>query len=84
MIGWARFWSRAYMLHLEDEIIWLRARLDMERRRAELAIDELISTRVDRAVSVAQPTRPTPAGMDPIEIIDRLQRDPEFVEAGNA
>lgn len=83
MTNWFRFWSRAYVLHLEDEILWLRQRLDMERNRAEVAIDNLVSVRVTAPVmSTVQPRNP--AIETPEEIVGRLHADPEFAEAGSA
>jgi hypothetical protein len=88
-----RFWSRAYVLHLEDEIQWLRGRLDMERQRAEIAIDNLVSVRI--AAVGSAPVQPT---MQPLlpptapeaeaprtaeEAMRRILADPEFLSAGS-
>ena len=86
-----RFWSRAYVLHLEDEITWLRARLDMERNRAEVAIDNLVSVRLVESgrAPVAPVAQPRDPGVDegprtPEEAVRRLMMDPEFQTAGDA
>jgi hypothetical protein len=90
-VNWFRFWSRAYVLHLEDEILWLRKRLDMERNRAEVAIDNLVNVRLVEAGRV--PVTPTVQPRDPDvedtprtpeEAMRRILADPEFHDAGNA
>ena len=88
---WLRFWSRAYVLHLEDEITWLRDRLDMERNRAEIAIDNLVNVRLAESgrapvTPMVQPRDPAveDAPRTPEEAVRRLLADPEFQTAGDA
>ncbi len=76
---WLRFWSRLYLLHLEDEITYLRDQVVHERQRAERAIDELLSLRVN----VPPVTLPTPREVQQAETaVERLLRDSEFVSVG--
>lgn len=89
MVNWLRFWSRAYVMHLEEEIAWLRDRLDMERHRAEVAIDNLINVRVAATTqapvqAMQQPVKPEQSAEAMDALVRRLQADPEFANAGNA
>jgi hypothetical protein len=47
---------RDYLSHLEAEIEWLKERLDFERKRAEMAIDQLLRHVHPDVVPLAQPT----------------------------
>lgn len=72
------FWSRKYVTHLEAEISWLKLQMDHERQRAEEAINDLLSIRVQANPLTA--TSPAPTIPDQVE---RLLRDPEFVSIGS-
>jgi hypothetical protein len=74
-----RFWSTKYVRHLEAEIEYLRAQMEHERQRAEIAIDTLLSVRVQ----VQGVTQPTPREAQQAEtLVDKLLKDAEFAQVG--
>jgi hypothetical protein len=75
-----RFWNRLYVAHLEEEILYLRGRVDHERSRAEMAIDTLLNVRVG-VTPVSVQTSPAPEA-EIARIMDRLGRSEEFTRVG--
>jgi hypothetical protein len=67
-----------YIAHLEAEIAWYRERVDLERRRAENAIDLLLALRVPGASAISPP--PTPAE----SVAEQLLKDAEFTGVGRS
>lgn len=69
---------REYITHLEADNAWLRERLDLERRRAEMAIDQLLNIKLGVVTPLTQPIPLSPAEREAEQEIQRLTRDPEF------
>ena len=58
-----RFWSTAYVQHLEAEILWLRTREQAAQQRYEVATAELVRLRTEGQAHVAP--RPLMAEREP-------------------
>ncbi len=77
-----RFWSSAYVRHLEAEIDFLRTEMKRHEQRAADAVDQLL--RVQTQGQAALPVRPLVADREPdlTKELGALQRDPEWAQAG--
>lgn len=77
-----RFWSSAYVKHLEAEIGWLRDRAQAAQQRYEVAIAELVRLKTDGHANVA----PRPIMADREEDVSReladLRKDSEWAGVG--
>ena len=70
--------AKRYVRHLENEILWYREQLLLERRRAEDAVNIKIAHQgIQGALTVTAPPQPAD---DPIQ---RLMRDTEFSTVGS-
>jgi hypothetical protein len=76
-----RFWARMFTSHLLEEIGYLRAQVEHERQRAELAIDELLRVRV-QVSPVTQPTVGEMKAREEVDPVARLLRNTEFMSTG--
>jgi hypothetical protein len=77
-----RFWSTAYVQHLEAEIAWLRIEMQRHEQRAADAVDQLL--RVATQGQAALPVRPLIADREP-EVAQELRdllANSEFAKAG--
>jgi len=77
-----RFWSTAYVRHLEAEVTWLRLEMRRHEQRAADAVDQLV--RVQTAHQAALPPRPLIADRErdvATELTDLL-KDSEFAQVG--
>lgn len=71
----------AHIRVLENEVAWLRSQFSHERQRAEIAVDQLLSVRVN----VGPVTHPTPEEVREMQgPAERLLNDTEFMNAGMA
>ena len=78
-----RFWSSAFVRHLEEEIAWLRVEKQKETQRANIAVAELVRLKTDGQASVhPQPLLPDAAPADLATELADLRRDPEWAQAG--
>jgi hypothetical protein len=77
-----RFWSSAYVRHLEAEITWLRTEMKRHEQRAADAVDQLL--RVQTQHQAALPVRPLIADResDATAEVEKLFADPDFAQAG--
>jgi len=77
-----RFWSTAYVRHLEAEIEFLRTEMKRHEQRADDAVDQLLRDRTQG--QVALPPRPLIADREPdlTKELTELRQDPEWARAG--
>ena len=77
-----RFWSTAYVRHLEDEIAFLRTEMKRHEQRAADAVDMLL--RVQTQGQAALPVRPLIADREPDvqKELSELMANSEFSQAG--
>lgn len=77
-----RFWSTAYVTHLEAEIEWLRIERQKETQRANVAVAELVRLRTEGQANV----HPTPLiadrEVDVQKELTDLMGNSEFAQAG--
>lgn len=80
--AWLRFWSSAYVQHLEAEIAWLRLERQKEAQRANIAVAELVRLKTDGHANV----HPRPLMSDSEDALKKelagLMGDAEFAQAG--
>lgn len=79
-----RFWSRAYVSHLEAEIEWLRQEKNKETFRANVAVAELVRLKTDGLANVhPRPMMPdTDPAQDVLQQLSELQSNAEFAGVG--
>ena len=82
MMVW-RFWSTAYVRHLEAEIDFLRTEMKRHEQRAADAVDMLL--RVQTQGQAALPVRPLIADREPDvqKELSELMANTEFAQAGS-
>ena len=80
-----RFWSSAYVRHLEAEIDFLRTEMKRHEQRAADAVDMLL--RVQTQGQAALPVRPLIADREQDETVQKtlndLMANTEFAQAGS-
>jgi len=81
-VTWLRFWSSAYVQHLEAEIAWLRLERQKETQRANIAVAELVRLKTDGHAQV----HPRPLIADSEEALRTeladLMGNAEYTQAG--
>lgn len=77
-----RFWSSAYVRHLEQEIEWLRLEMRKEKQRADDAVSTMLAVKTQGAAAL--PVRPLIASQekDVQTEMETLLRDSEFSSVG--
>ena len=77
-----RFWSTAYVRHLEEEIHFLRTEMKRHEQRAADAVDQLLRTQTQG--QAALPVRPLipDREADPMRELTALRNEPEWAMAG--
>ena len=77
-----RFWSTAFVRHLEEEIAWLRVEKQKETQRANIAVAELVRLQTGGQANI----HPTPLmaerEQDLTKELGDLRNDPEWATAG--
>jgi hypothetical protein len=77
-----RFWSNAYVKHLEGEILWLRLELQKQQQRAEDKANALVALRTQGQVTLAERPLIADREKDVETEIKDLMRDSEWSQVG--
>lgn len=77
-----RFWSTAYVRHLEAEITWLRTEWQKEHQRAEDKANALVALRTQGQVALAERPLIADREKDVESEIKDLMRDSEWSQVG--
>ena len=77
-----RFWSTAYVRHLEEEIHFLRTEMKRHEQRAADAVDQLLRTQTQGRAAL--PVRPLIPDREPdlTKELTELQSNPDWAHAG--
>ncbi|HJQ66981.1 MAG TPA: hypothetical protein VJ816_11410 [Gemmatimonadales bacterium] len=77
-----RFWSSAYVRHLEAEIAWLRLERQKESQRANDAVAQLVFLKTDGQANVMPRPLIADREQDIAQDFSELQKNEEWAQSG--
>ena len=78
-----RFWSRAYVRHLEAEVEWLRTEAQKARQDAQIARAELVRIATAGQANVAPRPLMADREQDVTQELEALRQSPEWAQVGS-